>query len=159
MGNIMSQEEKSEEFFKNYFSEKNINGAAREIFDLDSSYSAALGDVLGDGDPVACLLPQLISCVYFVRDENLERRCISTLMRIYNQRQEFFRNIQSLQLIFDPQTTLLYELLKVQKRKLSQLVDRSEIWLTEFAKYPDKLNPELTETLDIIKNIRWGFFR
>ena len=113
MSNMMNAfDEKKPERFVNYFLKKSVKGA-REIFDLDSYYSMALGDEdPSDDAPIACLLPQLLSTIYLIHDENLERRTISIIMRIFNQRNELLRNVQSLQVIFDPQKTLLYELLK-----------------------------------------------
>lgn len=151
--NFLNQlfQEKKPEHFKSYFQS--------EIQDLDGLYSQALGDDDVQDSPIAAVLPNLLTSFYFIHDETLERRSLSIIMRIFNQREELIHNIQHLQIIFDPLKTKLYDLLSEMQIRLRSLVDRSEIWLSEFIKKNQQQVPELDEILDIVKNLRWGFFQ
>ena len=64
----------------------NFEDGGLQIFDLDGYYSLAMDDSDVNDGPIACILPLLISSFYFFHEEELEMRCLSIIMRFFNQR-------------------------------------------------------------------------
>ena len=69
-----------------------------------------------------------------IRDEKLEKRSLSIVMRLFNQREELCNNISKLQLIADPIKSKLFEYLQKDVIRLNMLIDKSEVWMTDFIK-------------------------
>lgn len=95
---------------------------------------------INDGDPAASPLPTLLCNFLIIEDAELEKKCLSLLMRMYNQRQEFLDNLQKFQVIFDYEKDRLYSLIRDKAYRLRKLVEQSEVWFSNFVR-PG--NPEL----------------
>lgn len=143
--------DKKPEFFKKVTQ-------AIEIYDLDGYYSLNFNDTDLNEGPIACYLPFMLTTFYYIHNEHLERRSLSIIMRLFNQREELIQNMNELQIIFDPAKTKLFSYLQIQGKRLTQLVDQSEIWMSEFIKKNENFNASLDETTTIIKNLRNAFF-
>lgn len=53
-------------------------------------------------------------------------------MRLFNQRQEYRKNLRKMQIIFDDEKTILYKYVVERKLELSKIVERIDIWFTNF---------------------------
>ncbi|CAD8059333.1 unnamed protein product [Paramecium primaurelia] len=129
------------------------------IYDLDQYFSLNLPqeDITKISNPIGVVLPFLFTNFSQIHEEELEKRCLAIIMRLFNQREELCNNLLKLQLISDPIKSRLYEFLSENVQRLNQLVDRSEVWLAEYIK--NQKQDDLEETLDIIDNFRQGFFK
>lgn len=127
-----------------------------QIYDPDTYFSLALGDD-DPKNPVNCLLPYLLTSFTYIHDETLEKRTLSIIMRLFNQREELSVNISKLQLVSDTVKSKLFEYLSANVLRLNRLIDKSEVWMTDFIKYGN--GGDLDETTLIIKNFRMGFFK
>ena len=63
---------------------------------MDGYYSMALGDKDINEGPIACVLPNLLASFYFIHEEEYEKRCLSVIMRMFNQREELKENLLKL---------------------------------------------------------------
>jgi len=43
-----------------------------------------MNDIDANDGPIACILPILLSSFYFFHEEELETRCLSIIMRLFN---------------------------------------------------------------------------
>ncbi|CAD8068825.1 unnamed protein product [Paramecium sonneborni] len=129
------------------------------IYDLDQYFSLNLPqeDISKISNPIGVVLPFLLTNFSQIHEEELEKRCLAIIMRLFNQREELCNNLLKLQLVSDPLKSKLYEFLSEKVQRLNQLVDRSEVWLAEYIKNNKK--NDLEETLEIIDNFRQGFFK
>ncbi|CAD8132784.1 unnamed protein product [Paramecium pentaurelia] len=129
------------------------------IYDLDQYFSLNLPqeDITKISNPIGVVLPFLFTNFSQIHEEELEKRCLAIIMRLFNQREELCNNLLKLQLISDPIKSKLYEYLSEHVYRLNQLIDRSEVWLTDFMK--NSKYEDLDETLEIIDNFRQGFFK
>lgn len=83
-------------------------------------------------DPTSSLLPYLMSSFIQLQNEDLEKKCLGLMMRMFNQRQEFIDNLKKCQVIFDKGKDQLYRLLKRLQRRFQNVVEQSEVWFSEF---------------------------
>ncbi|CAD8103545.1 unnamed protein product [Paramecium sonneborni] len=129
------------------------------IYDLDQYFSLNLPqeDINKISNPIGVVLPFLFTNFSQIHEEELEKKCLAIIMRLFNQREELCNNLLKLQLISDPIKSKLYEYLSEHVYRLNQLIDRSEVWLTDFMK--NSKYEDLDETLEIIDNFRQGFFK
>ncbi|EGR32737.1 MIR domain protein [Ichthyophthirius multifiliis] len=79
---------------------------------LDELISSAIENSEEYEDPIATCLPQLITSFLLIYDEQLEKRTLKLLIKMYNQRYELIQNINKMQIIFDQYTFQLFEILK-----------------------------------------------
>ncbi|KAL4462524.1 hypothetical protein ABPG74_000354 [Tetrahymena malaccensis] len=109
-------------------------------------------------NPIATLLPSLLSSFLIIYDENLEKRLLKILIRMYNQRYDLLENISRLQIIFDKQTYDLFNALEDMNARLHKYVEQCEVWFTTFAQkaYKDHFVSHLITLLDNLNN---GFFK
>lgn len=149
-------EETKPEHFVNYFTHFKIPGIT-ESYDLDQLLSLMAGDEHIDKDPSAAVLPYLLDTFFFVHDELLEERVLNVTMRVFNQRDEMRSNLRNLQVLFDDEKTKLYEYLDHKMIRLTELIERSEIWLSEFNRKVGDVPPEMIECEAIIQNFVLGF--
>lgn len=83
------------------------------IYDLDQYFSLNLPqeDPAKISNPIGVVLPFLFANFTQIHEEELEKRCLAIIMRMFNQREELCLNMLKLQLICDPVKSKLYEYL------------------------------------------------
>jgi hypothetical protein len=81
--NMKMFQEKQITEFNNYIAELGITGIP-EILDFDQYLSLELGDPKPRNKPIASALPTLLNSFMMISDARLEKRCIGTIMRIFN---------------------------------------------------------------------------
>jgi hypothetical protein len=119
--------------------------------------SLKAGDEHVNEEPVAAVLPFLLGSFFFVHDELLEERVLNVTMRVFNQREELKANLHNLQVLFDDEKTKLYEYIERQMVRLTELIERSEIWLSEFNRKTGPIPAEMEECEGLISNMVRGF--
>lgn len=128
---LLKESPKGKDRFYSYIAELNLEQAP-EIYDLDQYLSMGLDDPNPLESPVGSLLPTLLNSFAHIQDQSLEKRCIGLIMRLFNQKEEFKQNLQKLQVIFDDEKTLLYRFISKHMNEFKKLVDRSDIWFSNF---------------------------
>lgn len=149
-------DEKKPEQFTNYFHFYKIDGFM-ESFDLDQYLSLNSGDPDLNNDPIASALPYLLNVFFFVHDEYLEERCLNVIMRIFNQRDELSNNLKQIQILFDDEKRQLFQFIDKVMIQLTELIERSEIWLSEFMKKTSMAILEIDQIQKILRNLTMGF--
>ncbi|CAK81479.1 unnamed protein product (macronuclear) [Paramecium tetraurelia] len=130
---------KKPQTFTNYFQQYSIK-SEEEFQELDYYLSQAqkfnnnerLSEDQLKEKQVASLLPYLISTYFLVKDQVLEERCLNVIMRVFNQREELRENMKKLQILFDDDNIKIYEFVEHRQRDLRVMVEKTEIWLTQF---------------------------
>lgn len=77
----------------------------------------------GPPEMVGGILTILMGSFMTIEDPILEKKCLSLIMRVYSQRQDFVNNVKKMELIFDTNRESLYEKLKVHQTQLVKLIE------------------------------------
>jgi len=105
------------EIFKIYTDEK-------EIPDLDTHF---LKGKDGKGSNFNGILPSLLATFYLSTNINLQNKLLTIIMRMFNQKQELVKNLNSLEVIFQKKDIAAYHKLEVYFTQLKLQTEASEV--------------------------------
>lgn len=91
----MKEEDTSKKKFHNYIKELKLCGYP-EVLDLDHYLSLNLEDPNPEDNPIGSLLSTLLNTFTNIRDKELEKRCLSLILRLFTQKEQFRHNILNL---------------------------------------------------------------
>ena len=83
------------------------------------------------------LLPSLLVTFLKTKDSELEMRLLDVIMRLFNQRTELFKALESLEILFEPAEKKSYEFVGKQSAQLKLLTERLEVrvWGENFSSF------------------------
>ncbi|CAD8168125.1 unnamed protein product [Paramecium pentaurelia] len=148
---INHQEEKAKTRFYNYINNPQIP----EILDLDQYLSLALEDKNPNDQPVASLLPTFLHTFYHVKDKELEKRGLQLLLRLFTQKEEFKKNLQNMQVIFDSEKTILHKYITMNLEKFQTLNERLDIWISSYI-FEDQITNDFEQAQKYLKSFYHG---
>ncbi|EAR98945.2 MIR domain protein (macronuclear) [Tetrahymena thermophila SB210] len=137
------------------------NFSPNQFYDLDTWLSISyLKNDDEFSNPSFSVLPYLMQSFILMHNPQLEKKSLSLLMRLFNQRQELLQNLNKLEVIFDKQKAILYKIMTENIHELTKLIEQTEDWFEDFIKNDqtfDQCEP-INKVMGIIKNLKNCFY-
>jgi len=132
-----------EQFLFRKYTEEN------EIPDLDSLFAQGKeGNNKSKG-----ILPSLLMTFYMCTNTDLQNKILTVIMRMFSQKQELVRNLDSLEVIFQKKDIGAYYKLEAWFTHLRLQTETSEIWLQNFVNSNGRNSDGVTKVYELLSRI------
>ncbi|EGR32970.1 MIR domain protein [Ichthyophthirius multifiliis] len=108
------------------------------------------------------ILPSLLVSFYLVSDSQLQDALLQLILKLFSQTHYLFNNVQQLEVLFDKNDILPYQVFQLRIYKLKLITEKSEVWLNAIAesiKNESFHNEDLQETNNALNDINSLFFK